>query len=284
MEDFDKLRNFISENRIEKAFESLKKLSQSNSSSQNEVLALAAKFSDTRKKENLGLIDNDEVLKIRSQINIALLEIIDAFENNASAHRDAKIEITGVESSSGRKSVFISYNHHDAETANTLKEKLKTQNIDVLIDSEKMVAGSDIKEFIESCVRDTDTTLSLISKKSLLSAWVAMESINTFYLEKPGSRKKFIACYIDNDFFQRDFTDNALDTIEEEVRKIQEMITKRLEKNRSIRDLQNELTRFTDLRNNMDEIIRRLRESLCIDIHNESLENNFAKILQAINS
>ncbi len=111
-----------------------------------------------------------------------------------------------------------------------------------------------------------------------------MESINTFYHEKTDINKKFIACYIDDDFFNRDFTDNALDSIEEQIKEIQELISRRMEKNRSIRDLQNELSRMTELRNNMDEVVRRLRESLCVDIRNGNFENNFHKILEAINS
>lgn len=153
-----------------------------------------------------------------------------------------------------------------------------------MIDSEKMQAGEDIKEFIEKCVRDTGTTISLISKNSLLSAWVAMESINTFYHEKTDTKKKFIACFITDDFFNRNFTDDALDHIEGEIKEIQGLITTRMEKNRSIRDVQNELTRMTELRNSIDEIIRRLRESLCIDIRGENLANNFQKILQSIYS
>ena len=75
----------------------------------------------------------------------------------------------------------------------------------------------------------------------------------------------------------------ALDHIDGEIKQIQALITSRMEKNRSIRDLQNELTRITELRNNMDEIVRRLRESLCIDIRDEKLENNFSKITGTIN-
>ena len=181
-------------------------------------------------------------------------------------------------------SVFISYNHHDLETANTLKDKFMAQGIDVVIDSEKMLAGEDIKEFIEKSVAGTGTTISLISANSLLSAWVAMESVNSFYNEKTDAKKKFIACFISDDFFNRDFTDRALDHIEAEIKEIQNLITARMEKNRNIRDLQNELSRMTEMRNNMDEIVRRMRESLCIDIRGDNLENNFQKIVQAIHS
>ncbi len=91
-QDFDKLRNFIAENRIEKAFESLKELSKNNSALQNEILTLAARFSRTRQEENLGMINTDDVLRIRSQINLALLELITDLENNSSADAGSKNE------------------------------------------------------------------------------------------------------------------------------------------------------------------------------------------------
>ena len=180
--------------------------------------------------------------------------------------------------------VFISYNHNDMEVANKLKEKLKAEHIEVLIDSESMQAGEDIKEFIEKSIRETSVTISIISKNSLLSAWVAMESMNTYQHEKTNPGKKFIACYISDDFFKLNFTDDALDFIDGKIKEIEILISSRLQKDRNIRDLTNELTRMKELRHNMDEIIRRLNESLCIDIRNGNLDNNFQKLLQAIQS
>lgn len=284
--EIEKLRRLIAENKMDRALLILKSEIQIYPDLQNQFFTLSAKFNDIRKKEIMGLLDESELFKFQSQLSFSLLELIDEIEimNGSSSSSDMEKSSQPVKEAVLEKKVFISYNHNDSDTANKLKEKLTVENINVVIDSERMQAGEDIKEFIEKCVRETGTTISLISKNSLLSAWVAMESINTFYHEKTDTKKKFIACYITDDFFKRNFTDDALDHIEGEIKEIQSLITIRMEKNRSIRDLQNELTRMTELRNNMDEIIRRLRESLCIDIRGENLENNFQKILQAVSS
>lgn len=282
--EIDKLRRLIADNKMDRALQNLKDNIANYPDQQNQVMMLSAKFNELRKKENMGLLDESELFKFHSQLSMAALELINDLEAT-----DKSLVTTSISEIpqpaiivSSEKKVFISYNHNDTDVANKLRDKLTAQNISVFIDSEKMQAGEDIKEFIEKCVRETGTTISLVSKNSLLSAWVAMESINTFYHEKMDLKKKFIACYITDDFFRRNFTDDALDHIEEEIKEIQNLITARMEKNRSIRDLQNELTRMTELRNNMDEIIRRLRECLCIDIKDENLDNNFQKILQAI--
>jgi len=282
--EFDKLRRQIAENKTDRVLQTLKEEISAYPDLQNQVLTLSAKFNDIRKRENMGLLDESESFKFHSQVSFSVLELINEIEktNNTPVALNEPVSTQTVIIAAKEKSVFISYNHHDMEMANKLKEKLNAENINVVIDSERMQAGEDIKEFIEKCVMETGTTISLISKDSLLSAWVAMESINTFYHEKTDVQKKFIACYITDDFFKRNFTDDALDHIEGEIKEIQNLISARMEKNRSIRDLQNELTRMTELRNNMDEIIRRLRESLCIDIREENLENNFQKILQSI--
>ena len=280
--DIDKLRRLVAENKTDRVLQMLKDGIVGYPDMQNQLLTIAAQFADTRKKENIGLLDTSEAMKFYTKINFSVLEMINEIEQQQATgvNTDKPLQTKNTE----KKRVFISYNHHDSEIANRLKEKLRAQNIQVVIDSERMQAGEDIKEFIEKSVRETGVTISLVSATSLLSAWVAMESINTFYHEKTDTKKKFIACFITDDFFKRNFTDEALDHIDGEVKEIQNLITARMEKNRSIRDLQNELTRMTELRNNMDEITRRLRESLCIDIRGEMLETNFSKITDAVNS
>jgi hypothetical protein len=284
--DTDKLRKLVAENKTDRVLQTLKEDIAAWPDLQNQLLTLSAKFTDISRKENIGLLDDAEAMRFKAQVNFSVLEMIDEIEQQQTTAPGItqQLQSPSNEKTAKEKTVFISYNHHDSEIANRLKEKLRAENIQVLIDSEYMQAGEDIKGFIEKCVRETDTTISLVSATSLLSAWVAMESVNTFYHEKTNADKKFIACFVTDDFFKRDFTDQALDHIDAEVKEIQSLITSRMEKNRSIRDLQNELTRMTELRNNMDEIVRRLRESLCIDIRDEKLESNFIKITNAVNS
>lgn len=179
---------------------------------------------------------------------------------------------------------FISYNHKDKADAERLKLALRAAGHEVVIDSEAMAPGEDIKSFIEKCIRQSDVTLSLVSRNSLLSAWVAMESIGTFYTEKNIDKGRFIAAYIDGSFFERKFTDEALDEIEKQISEIKTIMVSRLEKDRGIADLENELKRRRDLRNNLDEIVRRLRESLCVDLTGEKFQGGVDFILKHFSS
>ena len=181
--------------------------------------------------------------------------------------------------------VFISYNHKDKAVADRLKVAFRDAGHEVVIDSEAMAPGEDIKSFIEKCIRQSDITLSLVSRHSLLSAWVAMESIGTFYTEKNIDKGRFIAAYIDASFFDRAFTDQALDEVDAQIAEIKAIIKTRLDKDRGTADLDNELKRRRDLSYNLDEIVRRLRESLCIDVTEGKFQggvdiilNHFSKI------
>ena len=168
--------------------------------------------------------------------------------------------------------VFISYNHQNKDIANNLKDELTKENIHVVIDSGEIRVGEDITEFIEQSVRKTDITLAIVSKSSLKSAWVAMETINTLYAEKVTEKKKlFLPCLVDQSLFSRKFTDEILDYIDNELKEIEDIFTGRLKKNRGSRDLENERQRFIDLKHNLDNIVYRLRNSLCIDISGADL-------------
>ena len=179
------------------------------------------------------------------------------------------------------KFVFISYNHKDKKIADKIKEILEGVNLIVKIDSESMFAGEDIKEFIDKSIAQTDVTLSIVSANSLMSSWVVLESMQTFLAQKV-KQKQFVAGYIDSSFFSRDFVDNALDKIECESANLRETIRKRLDKNRNINDLQNDLERLIDLEHNLPKLVDRLKSSLSIDISGENFENGMKKIINSI--
>ncbi|RMA58900.1 toll/interleukin-1 receptor domain-containing protein [Ulvibacter antarcticus] len=180
--------------------------------------------------------------------------------------------------------VFISYNHGDSDVAIKIHDALEAANIEVIIDREEMKAGADIKEFIQNCVKESNVTLSLVSNKSLRSAWVAMETTNTFFLEAYTPQKKFIACFLDDDFFQSDFTLKAIDDIDKQIKENQALIPKYHEKMLDTRDLNNQNTRLLSLRNNLDEIIRRLRESLCLDVREDKFEASMKQLIATLNA
>jgi hypothetical protein len=177
--------------------------------------------------------------------------------------------------------VFISYNHQDKPIVERLRSKLNLFDIKVIIDSEMMKPGENISDFIEQSILNADVTLSIVSNNSLLSSWVGLETINTFYHEKSGN-KKFIACYTDEDFFDNQFRVTATRKIDEKINELDRLILEYMSLKLDPTDLNDEKTRLFQLRNNLGDILKRLRNSLCIDINESKFEMNVERLISAI--
>jgi hypothetical protein len=178
--------------------------------------------------------------------------------------------------------VFISYNHNNSAVAKEIQQALEKAKIEVIIDREDMGAGDDIKEFIEKAIKDSTVTVSLVSNESLKSAWVAMETIDTFFHERYMKNKKFIACYLDDDFFQNGYTLKAIDEIDKQIKANHELIPEYQKKMIDTRDLNNQNTRSLALRGNLDGIIGKLRDSLCLDVRDSAFEESMKQLIEAV--
>ncbi|MCK0179387.1 toll/interleukin-1 receptor domain-containing protein [Flavobacteriaceae bacterium S0862] len=178
--------------------------------------------------------------------------------------------------------VFISYNHNDSEIALNIRDSIEAEGIDVIIDQEDMLAGENISSFINESINNSTITISIISNRSLKSAWVAMETVNSFYHKIFSKNKKFIGCFLDDDFFNKNFTLNAINDIDDQIKQNQELIAQYHDKMIDTRDLNNQNSRLLALRNNLDGIIGRLRDSLCLDIRTSKFDESITKILKVI--
>ncbi len=174
--------------------------------------------------------------------------------------------------------IFISYNHKDQTVALKIRDILLANEFEVLLDIEKMRTGQDIEQFILQCIKESGITLSLISSNSLMSAWVTMETMISNVNGKLRDRN-FMPCYIDKEFFDRDFTGKALEKIENELKEITDLMKSALDKGWGIEDLQSERTRYNKMKANLPEIIGKLRNSLCIDLTPANFNNGMQKIL-----
>lgn len=174
--------------------------------------------------------------------------------------------------------IFISYSHQDSNYAQLLRELLQEKHITVTIDSSNMIPGTRITEFITNSINNTDATISIVSRNSLLSTWVAMESIKGFR-----SSKKLIPCYIDESFLQRNFTGVAGQKISEEIKDIQNAIAAAHKNGMGIIHLENELERYQTLLIDLPEILAEFKKIRCVDIAKLPKNRDISQILRALN-
>lgn len=178
--------------------------------------------------------------------------------------------------------VFISYNHADEATAALLKDKLEQERITVILDSASMQAGTAIKDFISKSILMSHAILSVVSVNSLTSGWVGVETINAMFIKDFFPDKKFIACCLDVNFMEDDFTEKANKKIDQRITAIKELARSRSDNALRSTDIDDEWRRLESLRLKLPDIITHLKNDLGIDIMAKNINANFPKILEAI--
>jgi len=277
------IRFLISKNKTKEAINQLIEITKKDNDLKSRITMLSGQFNRVKSDENMQIITYQQAIQQYAIINNSLLGILTEIDESQLPLPNIPNPINNDRQNvaTEKPNVFISYNHNDKEIANNLRDKLRLEGIDVTIDSEAMLVGQDIKLFIEDCIKKTNVTLSLISRKSLMSAWVAMETINTHYHQQT-SNKKFIPCYIEDVFFDNRFRLEATKEIRLKIKEITDLIKEYIEMNMDPVDLNGELNRLHKLDNNLGEILNSLRSKLCIDIQGDNINKNFSKIIEAI--
>lgn len=180
------------------------------------------------------------------------------------------------------KTVFISYSSKDRDIAAKVRAALEAKGIAVTIDSEFLAPGGDIRAFIDKSIRETDVTLSIVSRNSLESDWVAIESIESFAAERYKEGKKFIAVDIDGEIHRNEFLNEALERINKEIKQLEKEIARAADSGVNAVNLERKKSRKYDLRHNLPKILDRLSEYLTPDIREPEFVKNLQRIIDEI--
>ena len=111
-----------------------------------------------------------------------------------------------------------------------------------------------------------------------------METVNTFDHQKWAQQKRFIAAYLDDEFFQPSFQLDATTEIDAKIREIDELIPRYMREKLNPEDLNQEKSRLFNLRNNLGNILQRLKGSLCLDLRQPHFDNSIERIVTALKS
>ena len=72
------------------------------------------------------------------------------------------------------------------------------------------------------------------------------------------------------------------DQIDEQIAEIERLIPKYVARGIELKDLNNQRSRLLKLRNNLGDILSRLKESLCLDIRGEKFDESVRKLISEI--
>jgi hypothetical protein len=177
---------------------------------------------------------------------------------------------------------FISYCHEDAAAVSKLRDVLCANDIDVIVDSEAMLPGERISDFIDRSIRNCDVVVSVVSDRSLVSAWVASETVLSFSRLKSDADLSFVACYLDDAWLQPEFRLHITRRIDDRLRRIESLLPDYAAQHIDSADLNEEKSRLYSLRNNLGHLLAVLKETLCLDIREARFDASSERLVASI--
>jgi hypothetical protein len=240
-------------------------------------ILLLARYNSGKKQYNMGIIGFDEWLRIQSGVNASAMDLAETIDRKQQAPVAASFAESQVVN--GPK-VFISYNHEDKVQVSAIRQYLEKHGIDVTDESDLEPGGS-IELFIRESLKKVDFVVSMVSRNSLQSSWVGVESTMSIVLQKT-TEKKFILVSLDDAVFNAGFYFESIDAIDTKVKEARSNITKALDRGISPRPFQDELNRFEDAKNNLGQIIEQLKKVLIIDISGAGFEDGMNRVVKRL--
>lgn len=180
-----------------------------------------------------------------------------------------------------KKKVFISYSRTDRDFAIQIKEALEKSNMEVVIDEVTLKLNDYLEGKLRYLIRDADYVLSLVSKESLISEWVGLESVETLLQERfQNENKKFISVVVDERVFDYDFYIELLLDIDVKIDALLDRTVKVTKLKASSYLFDKSRERLFQLRNNLGTILSRIREHLSIEFKpSDDFETKFESLL-----
>lgn len=158
---------------------------------------------------------------------------------------------------------FISYSRKDRPTAERLYNDLRLQGLDIFMD-DQIAPGESIEEKVTDALQQSQFTICMVSKNSLLSPWVAEETLLRLAIDKVDSSQSFIPCHLDQEFLSNNCHSIVEAKISGQIIELDDLRDQRGLQGTEDLDIQRQ--RLVLLKNNLSQILTLLREhhSECI--------------------
>jgi len=176
--------------------------------------------------------------------------------------------------------IFISYNHGDTAMMKKVFGYLEDCGYNVICDQQDMRAYERIEDFIKNALDQADCILSLVSERSLKSAWVSLEMTAAINFDKTG--KKWIPLSLDKSHQSNDVLDEAHEEIKARISEYGTRLKKVVDEGRTTGVFSEPHDRLINLRDKFNENIKELRKRLVIDISGNEFEKGMQNTRKSI--
>jgi TIR domain/Effector-associated domain 11 len=274
----EQVQQLIAAGHLEKALELLAQFSP-------DVILLLSQINSGKKNFNLGLIDFSEWNRLQNRVSFAALELSSKYQSDFSAQPSSSVDVES-DQSIAPIDVFISYHEADQAAAVKVLKHLEESGFHVTTAKEAINAGQNIREFIEKQMRKQGFVLSLVSKESLMSGWMGVETELAFYAGLFDTRQ-FIPIALDYSFKEMSFIYETVEEIDGRLEDIYEEKQRRKDKRIISNDLNDEEERLSHLRNFLPLMVQRLKSHQLTDLTDldgEKFEEGMRKIIKTMTS
>ncbi|MBK8558051.1 MAG: toll/interleukin-1 receptor domain-containing protein [Lewinellaceae bacterium] len=246
----------------------------------DDAILLQAQFNAGKRQFNTGQIDNDDWQRIINGINFRAIEMA-ASVKDAAVVIPVSPSVAPVEPINAANTVFISYNHQDRSVAEKIQEFLTQKGITVAIDFQNMAVGQNIGTFILDQIKHNQAVLSLVSKNSLRSGWVGLESDLAQYSQLLND-KKFIPVMIDQGVFDGDFFFQIIEETDAKLKDLDGKIEKAKQLGIGYAQFETQRSRLHEQRNNLDKIFAHFQGVLIADISDGNFDSGMTSVVMAL--
>jgi hypothetical protein len=181
------------------------------------------------------------------------------------------------------KDVFISYSAQDQATKDFLTQAFDNQGITYFLAENDLILGEDIEFSLKANLKNTSFTVLLVSKNSLFSTWVCLESIHRLQEESFSQKTTFLPVLVDLSVMSLDF---PLEMARHYKKQLTELEAKRAEAKDlgiSTKLYNDEIERIEKVLPQISEIIQKFKNGLSANFTDESRKKiDLAKLIQII--
>lgn len=282
-----RIQDLLSTGAVSQVIDYLRDITSPDADLNNRLILLSGRNHKNDHDYELGLIDRAIFQRELARISYALTQMLnrgdfDDFLRQAPPPTPTEPEPGSPPSPAPRKDVFISYSHRDTEAAMRVKTRLEAAGVTVEFDGYGMEPGINVYEYIRQAIAESRFTLALISENSLLSTWVVMETLGSFEEENVKGQDRFIPCCLDKSFLDRGFMIRAAARIDEELKELEQFIEQQNALKLDSRNFNEDKSRLYELRNQLDNIIGRLKRTKCANLGPEQFEASMQQVIDHI--
>jgi hypothetical protein len=252
----------------------------------DEAIVPKSNFISAQRRYNQNLMDSREFMQAQSKASESALYLIKRYAplGKTVDKESNRPSITSlVPPKKNKTQVFLSYNHNDSAITDTIQQHLAENGFSVLRDQIDMAAGEEIQDFIDRMIKSGGFVLSVVSRNSLSSGWVGIESNLAHYAQYFGL-SRFIPVMIDNALFDEQLVFDVVTNLDTKMQQIEANILKSKELRIPYDQFETKRKRLEELRHNLPKIINRLQGTLVVDVSDEKFAEGMKKVVSTLNA